>query len=563
MIAFEPRASSLNVTHASNRKSQAIQNLSSGTRQDIRRRDPGAFSMNSSIHGQVASERKLIQNMQSMISYAQVQDGTLQQMNSLVLRMAELASLATDTLQSNEDRELYNKEYLELVTQFNGIQNQTFNDIKLFGSGFSEEKEQFLTSLKENWLKASEDLIKQEYGWDPNPNDSWDLIVNVSDTGPYAAFVMTSWDGTGTADVKEMQFDLPDFNSPHTQPASTADTIVAHEMVHLMQAQNSYFGDLIGDGLSGGTEATWFKEGLAEFIYGADDRVSGILSAGSSDAEIDTFTAAINTGNESWTTSNQYATGYLAVRYLHQKIKDAGLGGIKHMTSWMKSQFNTSQGSANSGINAYFSDPLHGAIGYTDNNSFLADYKGSNGRDFIKNNILPQLNNTDTGSVGGSDANPSAGTAPVNKQDVVPDAFGAPVGSYVEETDGQALTISYTGDGDQVTLNPVSPISFDDNYNLSTVSSATSTSEYIRTLIDTIASNRAIVGANMSITQNSIESLRHRTLSLEKSISRINDAVIAEETENISKGDLLLGLSLSMNLQARQTSASIVLSLLS
>ena len=64
-------------------------------------------------------------------------------------------------------------------------------------------------------------------------------IVNENDTGGYAAFVRTSWytsgPNLGKADVVEMQFDLPDFTAPHTQPSSTADGIVAHEMVHLMQ----------------------------------------------------------------------------------------------------------------------------------------------------------------------------------------------------------------------------------------------------------------------------------------------------------------------------------------
>ena len=67
-----------------------------------------------------------------------------------------------------------------------------------------------------------------------------------------------------------MVFNLPNFRSPHTQPESIADTTVAHEMVHLIQAQNSFFGDITGDGTS---SANWFKEGLAEFIAGADNRV--------------------------------------------------------------------------------------------------------------------------------------------------------------------------------------------------------------------------------------------------------------------------------------------------
>ena len=83
----------------------------------------------------------------------------------------------------------------------------------------------------------------------------------------------------GTADVIDMQFDLPDFFA-HTQPNSTADRTVAHEVVHLMQAQNSYYGDITGDGSSRGT---WFKEGLAEFIHGADNRVNSILNNNGND----------------------------------------------------------------------------------------------------------------------------------------------------------------------------------------------------------------------------------------------------------------------------------------
>ena len=43
--------------------------------------------------------------------------------------------------------------------------------------------------------------------------------------------------------------------------------------------------------------------------------------------------------------SEQYATGYLAVKYLHSRIVASGQAdGVKHMTTWMKTQFDTSQG---------------------------------------------------------------------------------------------------------------------------------------------------------------------------------------------------------------------------
>ena len=53
--------------------------------------------------------------------------------------------------------------------------------------------------------------------------------------------------------------------------------------------------------------------------------------------------------------SDQYATGYLAVKYLHSRIVASGQSdGVKHMTTWMKTQFDTSQGASNSGIDDYF-----------------------------------------------------------------------------------------------------------------------------------------------------------------------------------------------------------------
>ena len=211
-----------------------------------------------------------------------------------------------------------------------------------------------------------------------------------------------------------MQFDLPDFAAPHTQPDSTADMTVAHEMVHLMQAQNSYFGDLIGDGVSGGNEATWFKEGLAEFIAGSDSSVRYYLNNGETASSL---ASHVGSGNEAWVTGEQYAAGYLAVRYLHDKIMNSGVGatggvasneGIKHMTKWMKDQFDAGAGAAASGINAYFT--TFGGVGFTNNSDFISKFKAAgagNGVDYITNNLASFTTNPadDTGSVRGSDAN--------------------------------------------------------------------------------------------------------------------------------------------------------------
>ena len=570
MIDLTPRGSALDLSHTTTRRQQAITNLASGSREDLRLKDSGSFSMNARLNGHVAVERKLLQNMQSLLSYSELQDGKLDDMAKLVNRMSELASMSTDVIQTDSDRSNYNREFLNLVDQFGDIQNTTFNGIKLFGNGSSEEGQQFLDTLKNHWLKATEDLVQQQYGWDPLPSDSWDLVINETDTGGYAAYVMTSQYSNGTADVIEMAFDLPDFNSPHTQPQSTADRTVAHEMVHLLHAQNTYYADPTGDGSS---SAKWLKEGLAEFIHGADDRVFSILGANPSDGEITSLINAIGTGNESWSTSEQYASAYLAVRFLDYEIKQAALSngatgdGIKHMTRWMKTQFDDpNKGPAASGFNAYASAFLSGR-GYSDNQGFLNAFK-ANGSSYITGTLSGQfnyttnINNLDTGSIRGSDAGGPDGD--LSARDVIPDATGSPQGSYVVDDSSEPITMAFSGDGDKSTLNPISPITFGDTstYNLSSVESATLTMEYLESLMESIATLRATVGGNMSVTRNNLDALTHRTTALSQSISRTGDTSIEDESLALAKTAVLQQMNISMRVQANQMVGDVTMTLL-
>ena len=131
-------------------------------------------------------------------------------------------------------------------------------------------------------------------------SDNWEIIINETDTGWYAAFVRGS-----TGNVINMTIDLPDtLNAAGNDLEPTIDTLIAHEMVHAMHMQNTHFSDAIGDGSSRGT---WLIEGLAEFIRGADGRVQSILGNDPTDDEIRNLLGAIGTGNEDWATSEQYA----------------------------------------------------------------------------------------------------------------------------------------------------------------------------------------------------------------------------------------------------------------
>ena len=575
MINFTPIGSALDLSHTTSRRKQAIVNLSSGSREDLRLKDAGTFSMNSRVKGHVAVERKLQNNMQNLLSYSQLQDGKLQNMAKLVTRMSELASMSTDVIQTVTDRSNYNREFLNLTNQFNDIQDETFNGIKLFGNGSSEEAQEFLNSLKTHWLAATEKVVEEEYGWTADPGDSWDLVIEENGpVGGSAAFVQSSFGGDYASQAVKMSFDLPDFRSPHTIGGSTADTTVAHEMVHLLQAQNTYMGDQAGG--NPGRNMTWLAEGLAEFIIGADYRASSsITQLGGDPAGV---TALVQKPADGWgSTSDDYAGAYLAVKYLDNRIRGSVPGqangsgidtdsGIKHLTTWMRDQRVANAGASNSGLDQYFSafniDKSPG-VKFSDIDDFLSEFESPGGGIAYIDTL--DLSDDDTGSIHGIEY----GGAVLNSSDVIFDNPVDLVGynsqlTYVSDQSSVPITMSFSGDGDQSTLNPISPLSFGDTatYNLASVESATLTMEYLESLMASIAQLRASVGGNISVTENNLDALSHRTSALAQSISRTGDTSIENESLQLAKTAILLEMNVSMRVQANQVASDITMTLL-
>ena len=546
----------------------SLSKLSSGRRIVNPGEDSGSHSQVAKIGSKHKRDIANLQNLQNLVSYSQTQDGILSQVGEILHRMNELATRALDVTTNDGDRENYNKEFLELADQLEELKSETFNGVDLFGAGaFSAEKKQFVESLTNHWLKASEDQIKADYGWQTKPTDTWNLIVNEKDTNSnWAAFVVTSHYSDGTADVLEMQFDLPDFGSPHTQPVSTADRVVAHEMVHVMQAQNSYYADIVGDGSSSGT---WFKEGLAEFIHGADSSVMSILASNGDDYAA--LNGAIGSGNEGWTTGEQYAAGYLAVKYLHERIKSstepgASTEGIKHMTQWMKSQFeDTTQNASQSGIDAYFTTfniPKEGGGNFTGNTDFLNAFKGADGQAFVEDlNTQPtptsNLANSDTGSIRGSDENPTDPS--LDAQDVISDVTGAADSGYVEEQDNSSLTALIDGAGLTYDLQSVDTITISDitTYNLNSINSAVTTLGELEFLLENLADERSMIGANLSRLEKEIDNLNGKITQGELAVSRIEDTDVALESNRFATRQVRMQSSIAILAQAQKLNIGI------
>jgi hypothetical protein len=259
------------------------------------------------------------------------------------------------------------------------------------------------------WLSIPEARIEQYYGL---KGDGSLLVVNFqfNQSGGETAYT-TGYLGTTT---QTLTFDLADLgngvgdNGDNTASGLSkgdyTDRIVGHEMVHAVQ--NNAFGMAKSASLP-----IWFKEGSAEFIHGADERlkISIVYDGKIDDAMLQYI---INRGvallnGDAWKgDSNEYSTGYLLMKYIDRNIK-SGLD--------MKNFMATVQSSTHSGMDI-IKEAIEANTVFTSFDNFVADFQ-ANGANFVKTRITLNIDGDeqDTGSIGGSD---HRGAIPLSAEDI-------------------------------------------------------------------------------------------------------------------------------------------------
>jgi len=368
----------------------------------------------------------------------------------------------------------------------------------------------YLDGTAGSWLKDTEDLVKAQLGWEPIPagggspnppraDDDWELRVNTTGNGA-VAFIYG-----GTGNVIKFEIDLSTLDTSDADPNNwnvggiSFDRVVAHEMVHLLQNQNTHGSDPIGDGSRG----SWLKEGLA-----------GILGNNLSDDDIRDLINAIGTGNEDWSANDQYAAAYLAVRFLDAEIKDAGFSdtvtnfasgtftssdGVKHLAAWMRSKYDSGASAADSGFNAYISTFL-GDKSYSNNSEFIDYFKGTTGMD-----------------------------------------------------------VAIDGDGSTYESKAISSITISDtnSYNLNSIEKAKETLTLLSTKVTALAEQRSLVGANMSRVQNEIQNLNGKIMTGEMAVGRIQDTDVATESTKFASSQVRMQASIAILAQAKDLNVGI------
>lgn len=145
-------------------QNDSMDRLSSGKRVLNSSGDAGALAVSVMLNSTINRIDGVVGNLQNATSYLVVQDGALQTAGSIIERMIELKSLASqDPMKSDHDRASYNNEFEDLQGQLYQISQAEFNGVSLFAR-YNDESPFF----KEVWFMSDhEDWV---YG---EPNSSW------------------------------------------------------------------------------------------------------------------------------------------------------------------------------------------------------------------------------------------------------------------------------------------------------------------------------------------------------------------------------------------------------
>ncbi|MCB1741763.1 MAG: flagellin, partial [Gammaproteobacteria bacterium] len=292
--------------------------------------------------------------------------------------------------------------------------------------------------------------------------------------------------------------------------------------------------------------------GAAEFIHGADERVLGHMGGGAA-----AIVSAV--ANGSWGGGSiNYAGAYVATRYLHDKIKEAGGSGLKDLMQYMAEDTSRTLDQA-----------IAATTNYAGKVTFMADFQ-ANGANYITNNM--DLTNADTGAIGGLDADGGGIVTAENVVDEQGHGYAEdPLESFnvtfAETYRNVASTRSMTfqvGAANGMTLDLEFGAIGVDALSLGNVDSSLFTGSIVGladAAIEQVSAERAKYGALMNRLESTISTLQVEHENTSAARSRIVDVDYASETANLSANTIVRNAAQAMLAQAN-SQPNMVLSLL-
>ena len=127
-------AASRNLADSTNRLSQSLARLSSGSKIVSPADDAAGLAQVIRFEAQMNRNNAVRANLGNATSFSQTQDGFLQKVQVALDRMSELSVLSQDVTKTNTDRSNYSVEFTQLQNYISDIGKKSFNGVTLFRS---------------------------------------------------------------------------------------------------------------------------------------------------------------------------------------------------------------------------------------------------------------------------------------------------------------------------------------------------------------------------------------------------------------------------------------------
>ncbi|MDQ1911301.1 flagellinolysin [Paenibacillus sp. GD4] len=514
-----------------NELQKSLEKLSSGLRINKAGDDAAGLAISEKMRGQIRGLGQAARNIQDAGSLVQTAEGGMQEAHSLLQRGRELAVQAVNDTNTARDREAIQKEIEQIIKEIDRIGRTTeFNTIKLLDKATSDpQKTAIIQLLTDQWLGNAEDLITNRFGLSGD-GVNLSIILEEGDVGGVLAYVSASVPPTGLGMNLELHVHMADYRAGNID-----DRIIAHEMVHAVLNRTVNVGYTTGI-------PTWFNEGLAEFIHGADERLANELGALGGNTAANRATIAANGTNAWGSTSQDYAGAYAAVKYIHQEIIASGGTGVQDMLAYLSADTTRT-------LDQAFTNATSGAFLNT------ADFNtkwGADGETFIAG---LNLADADTGSIGGGD-----------DASVVPDVIPAPTSNFnlilpdTTPTGSGPLTFHLGSNSSQIIDVSISKIDSTELgiKSVDLVSNASQAIDRFDSAINAISAERTKLGAIQNRLEHALSITKNNEENLSASESRIRDTDMAKQMMEFTKINILQQGATSMLTQANQTPQAVL-----
>jgi flagellin len=141
-LRINTNIASLNAQHSLARATESLstsfRRLSTGTRIAVAADDAAGLAISERLRARIRSTDQASRNAQDGVSLVQAAEGALGEVNSILVRMRELAIQASNGTVSNADKDTLNEEFQALIQEVDRISGATsFNTIQLLDGSTS------------------------------------------------------------------------------------------------------------------------------------------------------------------------------------------------------------------------------------------------------------------------------------------------------------------------------------------------------------------------------------------------------------------------------------------